>query len=393
MSIAKRIKQARVDADLTQADLAAAVDVSQPTVNGWERGAFAPSRDRVERIAYATTKSRLWLELGGEGADAKVANAKVRGGGEASSVAPRETLPSEADLPVTHVPESVAGESVAFQGIEGAYSHLACQRVYPQMTALPCRTFEAAFAAVSDEEARFAMIPIENSLGGRVADIHHLLPESSLYIVGEHFQSVQHHMLAPQGATLEGLRAVYSHVQALAQCRDVIRELNLEAVARADTAGAAMEVAEIGDPSIAAIASDLAGQIYGLQTIRTRIEDRIGNTTRMVVMSRRRIEPDSRAGRCITSFVFQVRSVPAALYKALGGFATVGVNIIKLESYIVDANFTVAQFYAEIEGHPDQRAVDHAFEELQYFSSRMKILGTYLASPFRDQTSGRGISG
>ena len=381
MNIAQRIKQARVDANLTQADLAAAVDVSQPTVNGWERGAFAPSRDRVERIARATKKSRLWLELGGDGMDAK-----VDGGREASAMAPRESVPADADLPVTHVPESIAGESIAFQGIEGAYSQLACQQIYLQMTPLPCHTFEAAFVAVSDEEARFAMIPIENSLGGRVADIHHLLPDSSLYIVGEHFQSVQHHMLAPQGATLEGLRVVYSHVQALAQCRDVIRELGLEAVARADTAGAAKEVAEIGDPSIAAIASDLAGQIYGLQTIRTRIEDRIGNTTRFVIMSRRRIEPDSRAGRCITSLVFQVRSVPAALYKALGGFATVGVNIIKLESYIVDANFTVAQFYAEIEGHPDEREVDHAFEELQYFSSRMKILGTYLASPFRDQT-------
>ena len=381
MNIAKRIKQARVDADLTQADLAAAVDVSQPTVNGWERGAFTPSRDRVERIAQATKKSRRWLELGGDGM-----HTRDDGGREASSIAPRETLPSEADLPATHVPESIACESIAFQGIEGAYSQLACQQIYPQMAAMPCRTFEAAFAAVSDEEARFAMIPIENSLGGRVADIHHLLPDSSLYIVGEHFQSVQHHMLAPQGATLEGLKVVYSHVQALAQCRDVIRELGLEAVARADTAGAAKEVAEIDDPGIAAIASDLAGQIYGLQTIRTRIEDRIGNTTRFVIMSRRRIEPDSRSGSCITSFVFQVRSVPAALYKALGGFATVGVNIIKLESYIVDANFTVAQFYAEIEGHPDQREVDHAFEELQYFSSRMKILGTYLASPFRDQT-------
>ena len=381
MCIAKRIKQARLDADLTQSDLAAAVDVSQPTVNGWERGTFAPSRDRVESIAQATKKSRLWLELGGDGVEFK-----VDGECGASSVTSSEKVPSGLGQTVTHVPTAIAGESIAFQGIEGAYSHLACQQVYPQMTALPCRTFEAAFAAVSDEEVRFAMIPIENSLGGRVADIHHLLPNSSLYIVGEHFQSVQHHMLAPQGATLEGLRVVYSHVQALSQCRDVIRELGLEAVVRADTAGAAKEVAENGVSSIAAIASDLAGQIYGLQTIRTRIEDRIGNTTRMVIMARRRIEPDSRAGRCITSFVFQVRSVPAALYKALGGFATVGVNIIKLESYIVDANFTVAQFYAEIEGHPDQHEVNHAFEELQYFSSRTKILGTYLASPFRDRT-------
>jgi prephenate dehydratase len=381
MSIAERIKQARTAAGLTQTQLAAAVDVSQPTVNGWERGAFVPARDRVDRIAQATNTSRRWLELGEETVDRSAADVQE----SLSTMEPPETARPAGDQTLTGVPPATAGKSVAFQGFEGAYSHLACREVYPQSAALPCRTFEAAFAAVSSGDAQFAMIPIENSLGGRVADIHHLLPESSLYIVGEHFQSVQHHMLAPPGATLEGLRTVHSHVQALAQCRDVIRELKLEPVAHADTAGAAREVAENGDHSAAAIASDLAGQIYGLQTIRTRIEDRIGNTTRFVIMARQRIEPDPRDGRCITSFVFQVRSVPAALYKALGGFATVGVNMVKLESYIVDASFTVAQFYAEIEGHPAQREVDHAFQELQYFCAKLKILGTYLANSFRDQ--------
>jgi prephenate dehydratase len=227
------------------------------------------------------------------------------------------------------------------------------------------------------------MIPIENTLGGRVADMHHLLPEASLYIINEHFQAVQHCLLAAPGATLEGLAKIQSHTQALAQCRGLIRELGVEAVHVADTAGAARDVAERGDPTIAAIASTLAGEIYSLESLRTRIEDRLGNTTRFVVMSRTRVEPDPRDGPCMTSLVFQVRSIPAALYKALGGFATNGINITKLESYIIDASFTVAQFYAEIEGHPSDTNVAHAIEELQFFCTKMKVLGTYPQHPFR----------
>ena len=248
---------------------------------------------------------------------------------------------------------------------------------------MPCESFEDAFAVVSEGSATLAMIPIENSLGGRVADMHHLLPESSLYIINEHFQAVQHCLLAPAGASLEGLKSIESHTQALAQCRGLIRELGVEAVHVADTAGAARDVAERGDPAIAAIASKLAGEIYCLETLRTRIEDRLGNTTRFLVMSRARMEPDPRDGPCMTSFVFQVRSIPASLYKALGGFATNGVNITKLESYIVDASFTVAQFYAEIEGHPSDNNVAHAIDELQFFCARLKILGTYPQHPFR----------
>ena len=227
------------------------------------------------------------------------------------------------------------------------------------------------------------MIPIENSVGGRVADIHHLLPDSGLYIIDEHFQSVQHQLLAVEGATLETIENVTSHVQALSQCRHLIAELNLKPVQSADTAGAAKQLAESGDQTTAAIASQLAGEIYGLKVLRSRIEDRIGNTTRMVVMSRQRVEPDPSSGPCMTSLVFQVRSVPAALYKSLGGFATNSINITKLESYITDASFTVAQFYAEIEGHPSDRHVDMALDELQYFSAKMKILGTYPANAFR----------
>jgi prephenate dehydratase len=274
-------------------------------------------------------------------------------------------------------------KKIAFQGEPGAYSHLACNEAYPDLEPMPCESFEDAFAAVSEGMAALAMIPIENTLGGRVADMHHLLPEASLYIINEHFQAVQHYLLAPAGATLEGLAKIHSHTQALAQCRGLIRELGVEAVHAADTAGAARDVAERGDPTIAAIASRLAGEIYSLETLRTRVEDRLGNTTRFVVMSRSRVEPDPRDGPCMTSFVFQVRSIPASLYKALGGFATNGINITKLESYIVDASFTVAQFYAEIEGHPSDTAVAHAIDELQFFCAKLKILGTYPQHPFR----------
>ncbi len=273
--------------------------------------------------------------------------------------------------------------AIAFQGLPGAYSHLACHEAYPALSALPSATFEDAFRAVEAGAAELAMIPIENSLGGRVADIHHLLPSSSLFIVAEHFQPVHHNLLAIKGATLEGLRRVCSHEQALAQCRDQLKALNLEAVTRADTAGAAKEVAEAGDPSVAAIASSLAGVIYGLSALRTRLEDRLGNTTRFVVLSRRRIDPDPKAGPCMTALLFQLRSVPAALYKALGGFATAGVNITKIESYMTGERFNVAQFYAEIEGHPADLAVARALEELDYFSTTMRIMGSFPAHAFR----------
>jgi prephenate dehydratase len=272
---------------------------------------------------------------------------------------------------------------IAFQGVLGAYSHLACTGAYKEMQALPCQTFDDCFAAVATGKADLAMIPIENSVAGRVADIHHLLPESGLYIVAEHFQRVRHYLLAPRGAKLSGVKRVYSHVQALSQCRRIIRDLKLEAVARADTAGAAKEIALRGDVGDCAIASELAGKIYNLVVLRDRIEDAVGNTTRFVVMSRHRQDPDPKSGPCLTSFVFQVRSIPAALYKALGGFATNGVNLAKLESYVADNSFQVAQFYAEVEGHPADPAVDRAFEELKFFSSRFKVLGVFPAADFR----------
>ena len=271
---------------------------------------------------------------------------------------------------------------IGFQGEPGAYSHLACEEAYPDMEPVPCASFEDAFASATGGEVDLAMIPIENSLGGRVADIHHLLPESNLHIVAEHFQSVQHQLLAVPGATLSDIEFVESHVQALTQCRRFVRELGAQPVMTADTAGAARHVAERRDPKIAAIASALAGEIYGLEALHARIEDHHANTTRFVVMAREPVHPDP-VWPCVTSIVFQVRSVPAALYKALGGFATNGVNITKLESYIVDASFTVAQFYAEFEGHVEHRLVKLALEELEFFSEEVSILGVYPAHPFR----------
>jgi prephenate dehydratase len=273
---------------------------------------------------------------------------------------------------------------IAFQGALGAYSHLACIAAYPDMDPVSHDTFAQAFTAVEDGDAELAMIPIENTLGGRVADIHHLLPESSLYIIGEHFQPVRHSLLAPAGATLDTLKTVASHEQGLAQCRDLIRELGVEPMDFGDTAGAAKEAAERNDPTFGAIASELAGEIYGLEVLRSRIEDRLGNTTRFVIMCRRAVEPDPRDGPSMTSIVFQVRSVPGALYKSLGGFATNMVNITKLESYIIDSSFTVAQFYAEFDGHPSDPGVANALEELQFFCTTLKRLGTYPKNTYRE---------
>jgi prephenate dehydratase len=283
----------------------------------------------------------------------------------------------------TAKPKPDPTRAIAFQGAPGAYGDLACREAYPEMESLPCPSFEDAFAAVRESRAALGMIAVENSIAGRVADIHHLLPGSGLHIIGEHFQRVNHHLLAPKGASLATLRTVHSHVHALSQCRNAIRALKLKPIVHPDTAGAAADVAERDDPSEAAIASSLAGEIYGLTSLKADIEDAAHNTTRFLVMARKPVDPGAAAGPVITSFLFRVRSVPAALYKALGGFATNGVNITKLESYIIDGAFTVAQFYADIEGHPDQRPVRLALEELGFFSREVRILGVYPAHPFR----------
>lgn len=272
---------------------------------------------------------------------------------------------------------------ISFQGEPGANSHIAAREAYPDLQPLPCASFEDAFAAVSEGQARYAMIPVENSVAGRVADVHTLIPESGLYIVGERFVPIKHQLLGLKDATLEGLTHVRSHPQALGQCRKQLRELGVVAVKTADTAGAAREIAEIGDPKVGALASALAGEIHGLQVLRADLADAPHNTTRFLVFSREPQNLALGAGPCMTSFVFRVRNVPAALYKALGGFATNGINMTKLESYQVDGNFTATQFYADIEGHPSEQRVKFAMEELAFFTTSIRIFGVYPAHPFR----------
>jgi prephenate dehydratase len=274
------------------------------------------------------------------------------------------------------------GRRIVFQGVPGAYSQLACRQVCPRYEAVPVESFEEAFASVREGRADRAMIPIDNSVAGRVADIHHLMPHCGLHIIGEHFLRVNHHLLVVPGARLEDIRTVHSHVHALNQCRQLIRELGVKPRIHADTAGAAAEVAEVGRRDQAAIASRLAAEIYGLEILRSDLEDDERNTTRFIILASEPIEPPPYEGPVITSFLFQVRNVPAALYKALGGFATNGVNMVKLESY-VDAGFNQAQFYAEVVGHPEQAPLRNAFEELAFFSHDVERLGTYPADPFR----------
>ncbi|WP_454918394.1 prephenate dehydratase [Xanthobacter sediminis] len=272
---------------------------------------------------------------------------------------------------------------VSFQGEPGANSHIACREAFPDCEALPCATFEDAFAAVESGAAELGMIPIENSVAGRVADIHRLMPQSKLNIVGEYFLPLSHQLMAVPGARLDTLKTVQSHVMALGQCRKAIAKLSLTPVIGADTAGSAREIAEAGDVTRAAIASRLAAEIYGLDILKENIEDEAHNTTRFIILARNGEWAAADGAPVVTTFVFRVRNVPAALYKALGGFATNGVNMTKLESYQMDGHFTATQFYADVDGHPDQRAVKLALEELAFFSREMRILGVYPAHPFR----------
>jgi prephenate dehydratase len=274
---------------------------------------------------------------------------------------------------------------IAYQGEPGANSAMACTEMFPGREQLPCTTFEDALEAVSKGSAGLAMIPVDNSIAGRVADIHHLLPESGLHIVGEHFLPIHFQLLGVPGATLESLRTVRSHVHALGQCRKIIREHSWSTVVADDTAGAAREVAELGDPSVAALSPRAAAELYGLHTLANDVEDEHHNTTRFLVLSREPEVPPVGSGPVITSFVYRVRNVSAALYKALGGFATNGVNMTKLESYQLGGTFFATQFYADVEGHPEEPKVALALEELAFFSVEVRLLGVYPAHPFRAQ--------
>jgi prephenate dehydratase len=281
-------------------------------------------------------------------------------------------------------------KTIAFQGLPGAYSDLSCRAAYPGWTTLPCPSFEAAMAALREGRADLAMLPCENSLAGRVPDIHRLLPESGLFVIGEHFERVEHCLLAPKGATMATIKRAHSHPMALGQVLNLLRERNYAPVIEADTAGAAQLIAERNSPEDAAIASALAAEIYGLEILARNVEDSHDNTTRFYVMAREQAYPPIDAPDTVTTFVFRVRSVPAALYKALGGFATNGVNMTKLESYMVGGRFSATQFLCDVDGHPDSPALMRAFEELEFFTKEFRILGAYPAHPYRLEQAAAG---
>ena len=274
-------------------------------------------------------------------------------------------------------------KKIAFQGEPGAFSHAAAANVFPTDDVIGCVTFEETIAAVQTGKADFAVVPVENSLYGRITDIHHLLPESGLFIIGETYLRVEMNLLGVPGATLEDIKAVQSLSVALGQCRKFIASNGFRTINAVDTAGSAREVAQKADKSVAAIASRFAGEIYGLNVLASNIEDAAHNTTRFLVLSPS--QQDAAPGDVKTTFVFRVRNVPAALYKAMGGFATNGVNMTKLESYMVNGAFTATQFYADIEGHPSDPAVQRAFEELGFFTDYFRILGVYPKNELKNE--------
>lgn len=272
---------------------------------------------------------------------------------------------------------------IAYQGVAGAYSHIAAMSVYPNQEYIACDTFENAMDLVQKGFVDFAMIPVENSNAGRVADVHFLLPQTGLSIVGEFFLRIEHQLLGLKGSRIEDITQALSHPQALAQCADFLQKHNIKPVARIDTAKSCEFVLEEGDNTKAAIASKLAAEIYGLDILASNIENASNNTTRFLIMSKTPVIPEDDGEKFITSFIFKAKNIPAALYKALGGFATNGINITKLESYLLEGKFVSAQFYVEIEAHPSQQSFKNAFEELKFFSEHVHVLGTYQAHPYR----------
>lgn len=274
-------------------------------------------------------------------------------------------------------------ETIAFQGVHGAHADMACRNAQPYLTTMPVASFEDVFEAVVSGKAKYGMIPIENSEAGRVAEIHYLLPKKEVSIVAEHFQRIEHHLLAPKGTKLEDIKHVYSHPQALMQCRKHIKELGLETHAYSNTAVAAEDVANWNDPTKAALASALAGELYGLDNIKPNMEDSDQNLTVFVTIAQEAIDPDPDKEQVLTSLLFRVRNIPAALYKAMGGFATNHVNFTKLESYIPGGTSQSAQFFVTFEGSPQERKVQLALEELGFFCREVKVLGVYPAAPER----------
>ena len=272
---------------------------------------------------------------------------------------------------------------IAFQGEKGAYSHLACLEIFPDAEAFACATFEEAFQLAKDNSEYKIVIPIENSLAGRVADIHYLIPKYKLQIHAEHFQKVAHNLLGIRGSKIEDIKTVRSHSQAIGQCRKIISENNLKTIISADTAGSAKYVSQKKDKSESAIASELAAKIYNLEILKSNIEDESGNITRFFIMGKESKHPDFGNKKYITSCIFKLKSIPAALYKALGGFATNGVNLCKLESFSVKNTFDQVNFYIDIEGHIEDLALQKALEELGFHTQKLDVLGVYEAHQFR----------
>ena len=272
---------------------------------------------------------------------------------------------------------------IAYQGVAGAYSHIASMTVYPGQEYLPCDTFEKARKLEGEGGADLGMFPVENSNAGRVSDVHFLLPQTGLHIIGEFFLPINHQLLGLPGTKLADVKSASSHPQALAQCSEFLKRHGIKPTARIDTALSCQDVLKFQDKSIAAIASKLAGEIYGLDVVAPNVENARNNTTRFLIMAREPEIPEDDGGAFITSFIFKAKNIPAALYKALGGFATNGINITKLESYLLEGKFVSAQFYAEIESHPSRKAFQNAFDELKFFSESIHVLGTYRANKYR----------
>ena len=275
-------------------------------------------------------------------------------------------------------------KKIVYQGLPGAYSHLACTSYYPEHEPISCRSFAKAFELVREGDADLAMIPVENSVAGRVSDIYHLLPEGGLHIVAENYLPVHHNLMALPGAKRKDIKSAYSHPMALSQVRKRLSAWDITPINDLDTAGAAERISTFGDFGIAAVASSLSAEIYGLEILESNIEDADHNTTRFLTLSKTALAPTQGAGKVVTSFVFKVRNVPSALYKAMGGFATNGINMTKLESYMVEGSFSATQFYADVEGHPDDVSMRHALEELDFFTEQVFMLGTYPAHASRN---------
>ncbi|MEH6445435.1 MAG: prephenate dehydratase [Oceanospirillaceae bacterium] len=278
--------------------------------------------------------------------------------------------------------------TIAYQGYAGAYSHLSCTNVFPDMNPHACSSFAQAMFMVERGEALLAMIPIENSTAGRVEEIYRLMPKTQLHIIGEHYEPVNHCLLAIPGTKIEELKTVASHPQALAQCNDAIGALNLQQIAHLDTAGSAEELSKTRDTSHSAIASKLAAQLYNLEIVKENFQDISGNTTRFIILAKNRQVPVFDKDKTfITTIMFRVRNIPSALFKSMGGFATNGINMVKLESYMESNSMSVTSFHLDVEGHPEQSQMQLALQELEFFSSEMRVIGTYLSHDFRGDIS------